>query len=272
MIEISDKEFNVLNSKVGIKSLLQSKRIYIRKALKSTKYEKRIQKLQEELLKLQKWMTLKEQKAVIIFEGRDAAGKGGAIRRIVEHLNPREYRMVALRKPNEIEEGQWYFQRYINHLPKKGEIVFFDRSWYNRAVVEPVNGFCTQEEYDIFMSQINHFEKMMIDSGIYVIKMYFSISKEEQEKRFKEIINSPLKKWKFSNVDAKALELWDEYTKYKEKMFEHTNNIVPWKIIKANRKMDARISSLEYILKQIPYQVKDLKALKHININNQDLD
>jgi len=272
MIEISEKELNILNSKNGINALLQSERIYIKKALKFVKYEKRIAKLQEELLKLQKWMTLKEQKAVIIFEGRDAAGKGGAIRRIVQHLNPREYRMVALPKPDEIESGQWYFQRYINHLPKKGEIVFFDRSWYNRAVVEPVNSFCTKEQYDIFMSQVNHFEKMMVESGIYVIKMYFSISKKEQEKRFKEIINSPLKKWKYSDVDSKALELWDQYTMYKEKMFEKTNDNVQWKIIKANKKMEARISALEYILKQIPYQVKDLSTIKHININKLNLD
>jgi polyphosphate kinase 2 len=272
MLEITDKELNILNSKDGINGLLQTERIYVKKALKFAKYEKRLDKLQEELLKLQKWMTLKGQKAVIIFEGRDAAGKGGAIRRIVEHLNPREYRKVALPKPNEIENGQWYFQRYANQLPKKGEIVFFDRSWYNRAVVEPVNGFCTKEQYDIFMSHVNHFEKMVVDSNIYLIKMYFSISKNEQEKRFKEIINSPLKKWKYSDVDSKALELWNQYTIYKEKMFEHTNKIVPWKIIKANSKMDARISALEYILKQIPYEVKDLRAIKHININNQNLD
>lgn len=264
MVEITEKELQILNTKDGISGLLQTDLIDIKKAVKYAKYEKRLDKLQEELLKLQKWVTLKGKKAIIIFEGRDAAGKGGAIRRIVEHLNPREYRMVALPKPNEVENGQWYFQRYANHLPKKGEIVFFDRSWYNRAVVEPVNGFCTKEEYDIFMSHVNHFEKMMVDSGIYLIKMYFSISKKEQEKRFKEIINNPLKKWKFSDVDSKALELWDQYTLYKEKMFEHTNEVVPWKIITANRKMEARISALEYILQQIPYEVKDLDAIRHI--------
>jgi polyphosphate kinase 2 len=271
MIDITEKELQILNTKDGISGLLQTDRIDIKKAIKHATYEKRLDKLQEELLKLQKWVTLKKQKAVIIFEGRDAAGKGGAIRRIVEHLNPREYRMVALPKPNEVENGQWYFQRYANHLPKKGEIVFFDRSWYNRAVVEPVNDFCSKEEYDNFMSHVNHFEKMVVDSDIYLIKMYFSISKKEQEKRFNEITNNPLKKWKFSDVDSKALDLWDQYTLYKEKMFEHTNEVAPWKIIKANRKMDARISALEYILQQIPYQVKDLDVIKHVNIDKQNV-
>lgn len=271
-MEISDKELEILNTKDGIKGLLQSPRINTKKAIKFAKYEKRLDKLQVELLKLQKWVTLKQKKVVIIFEGRDAAGKGGAIRRIVEHLNPREYRMVALPKPNETEKGQWYFQRYVNVLPKKGEIVFFDRSWYNRAIVEPVNSFCTDEEYERFMEQVNHFEKMMVDSGIHLLKMYFSISKKEQEKRFKEIINSPLKKWKFSAVDAKALDLWEDYTYYKEKMFEHTNAIVPWKTIKANRKMNARIGALEYILHEIPYQVKDLEAIKHVNVEKDFLN
>ncbi len=272
MIQISDKELQILNTKDGIKGLLQSERMSVRKAIKVAKYEKRLDKLQVELLKLQKWVTLKQKKVVIIFEGRDAAGKGGAIRRIVEHLNPREYRMVALPKPNEIEVGQWYFQRYVNQLPKRGEIVFFDRSWYNRAVVEPVNGFCTEEEYERFMRQVNHFEQMMIDSGIYLLKLYFSISKKEQEKRFNEIIDSPLKKWKYSDVDSKALDLWDHYTYYKEQMFERTQEVVPWKVIKANRKMNARIQALEYILHEIPYQVKDLETIKHINIEKEVIE
>ena len=161
MMEITNKESGILNSKDGLKGLLQTDRVYLKKALKFAKYEKRLDKLQEELLKLQQWMTLSGGKAVIIFEGRDAAGKGGAIRRIVEHLNPREYRMVALPKPNEIEKGQWYFQRYINHLPKKGEIVFFDRSWYNRAGVETVMGYCTNEEYEEFLRACPEFEKML---------------------------------------------------------------------------------------------------------------
>ncbi|MCB0516508.1 MAG: polyphosphate kinase 2 [Chitinophagales bacterium] len=269
-MELSEKELNLINSKRGLEGLLLEDKIDVKKTIKYVKYEKRMEKLQEELLKLQKWVVAEGKKVVIIFEGRDAAGKGGAIRRITEHLNPREYKVVALPKPDEIEIGQWYFQRYVNHLPQKGEIVFFDRSWYNRAIVEPVNGFCTQEQYEIFMSQVNEFEKMMLDSGIYLLKMYFSISKKEQEKRFKEIINDPLKKWKYSAVDSKALELWDAYTFYKEKMFERTAKSVKWKIIKANRKTDARITALEYILQKIPYVVKDEEAVKHHNVNKED--
>ena len=152
---------------------------------------------------------------MIVFEGRDAAGKGGAIRRIVEHLNPREHRIIALPKPNEVERGQWYFQRYVRQLPRAGEIVFFDRSWYNRAVVEPVNGFCTQEEYETFMNEVNDVEKMWINSGIYLIKIYFSITKEQQAKRFADIVNSPTKRWKYSSVDQKAQDLFDVYSAYK---------------------------------------------------------
>jgi polyphosphate kinase 2 len=237
------------------------------KALKLLKYDARIAKLQEELIKMQNWVAENNKRVIVIFEGRDAAGKGGAIRRITENLNPRQHRVVALPKPDEVENGQWYFQRYINQLPKAGEIVFFDRSWYNRAVVEPVNDFCTEKEYKIFMRQVNEFEKMVISSGTYLLKLYFSISKDEQEKRFAEIIESPLKKWKFSNVDENALELWDSYTLYKEKMFSKTNTkYAPWKILNANRKSKARIDSLEYILDHIPYQVKDPEVLKHEEI------
>lgn len=155
------------------------------------------------------------------------------------------------------------FQRYINQLPNNGEIVFFDRSWYNRAVVEPVNGFCTKKEYEIFMGQVNEFEKMIQDSGIYLLKLYFSITQKEQERRFKDIVSSPIKKWKYSDVDRRALSLWDEYTKYKEVMFANTQQSAPWKVIKANRKTSARIRAFEYILKQIPYEVKDLERIRH---------
>jgi len=217
-------------------------------------YENKLKKLQGELIKLQKWVEDNDEKVVILFEGRDAAGKGGAIRRITQHLNPREFKVVALPKPTEEERGEWYFQRYINNLPRKGKIVFFDRSYYNRAVVEPVNGFCTDEEYNIFMNQVNDFERMIIESGIRLIKFYFSISKSEQAKRFADIKSSPLKKWKFSPVDQRALRLWDRYTDYKAKMFEKTNTeIAPWHIIKANRKSSARLESIQKVLEIIPY-------------------
>ncbi|MXV38163.1 polyphosphate kinase 2 [Flavobacteriaceae bacterium Ap0902] len=261
--KVTDKALEILNSKQGLRALLSDKSINPSKALKNVKYENRIEELQEELLIMQQWVVKNRKKVVIIFEGRDAAGKGGAIRRTVEHLPPREVRTVALPKPDEIEEGQWYFQRYINQLPKEGEMVFFDRSWYNRAVVEPVNGFCTQAQYHTFMDQVNDIEKMMVRSGLIVIKMYFSITKKEQERRFKEIISSPVKRWKFSKVDERALALWDEYTKYKEWMFEKTQEYVPWRIIKANRKTLARIKTMEYILKQVPYEGKNKDIIKH---------
>lgn len=260
---LTDKELAILNSKKGLNALLSEDRINLKKAIRTVQYEKRLEKLQEELLILQQWVVKNKKKVVIIFEGRDAAGKGGAIRRIVEHLPPREVRVVALPKPDEIEQGQWYFQRYINMFPREGEIVFFDRSWYNRAVVEPVNGFCTAKEYQVFMGQVNDVERMMQQSDIMLLKLYFSITKLEQERRFKDIVNNPRKKWKFSSVDKKALTLWDDYTKYKELMFEKTQVNAPWKVIKANRKTNARLAALEYILKSIPYEVKDVECIQH---------
>ncbi|WP_452229223.1 MULTISPECIES: polyphosphate kinase 2 [unclassified Lacinutrix] len=256
-MKISDKSLKKLNSKKGLKYFLLDENMTAMKAVRLLNYESRLKKLQVELRKLQEYVENNGEKVVIIFEGRDAAGKGGAIRRITEHLNPREFKVVALPKPTEEELGEWYFQRYINNLPRKGKIVFFDRSWYNRAVVEPVNGFCTKEEYDIFMNQVNDFERMLIESGTRVIKFYFSISKNEQAKRFADIKSSPIKKWKFSKVDQKALELWDSYTDYKNLMFEKTNTeISPWIIIKANRKSLARIEAMQKVLELIPYKTK----------------
>jgi len=264
--DLTEKDLKLLNSKKGIKQFLKEQNFTIPKILRYVKYENKLKDLQEELIKLQKWVGENDEKVVILFEGRDAAGKGGAIRRTTEHLNPREFKVVALSKPTEDEKSQWYFQRYINHLPKKGKIVFFDRSWYNRAVVEPVNGFCTQEEYYRFMNQVNEFERMLIESGIRLIKFYFSISKEEQDERFQDIKTSPLKKWKYSAVDAKALELWDDYTDYKNKMFEKTNTeLSPWIVIKANRKSKARIEAIQKVLELIPYDSKDLEVIKPFN-------
>lgn len=263
-MELTQEQFEILNTKKGYYALLQNEKTDVEKALRFIKYEKRLANLQEELIKMQNWVVENNKKIVVIFEGRDAAGKGGAIRRITEHLNPREHRVVALPKPDEVEIGQWYFQRYINKLPKAGELVFFDRSWYNRAVVEPVNDFCTPEEYSLFMEQVNDFEKMIINSGTYLLKLYFSISKDEQEKRFNDIKINPLKKWKYSPVDQKALELWDKYTEYKEKMFSVTStSLAPWKVFKANKKPKARIDALEYILHNIPYIKKNQEILKH---------
>ncbi len=249
------EEMDLFNSKIGLHTLLKRKKLNPDKALEEIKYLTVLREKQEELIKLQKWVIDNDEKVVILFEGRDAAGKGGAIRRITEYINPRHFRKVALNKPTEDESKQWFFQRYINQLPKPGEIVFFDRSWYNRAVVEPVNGFCTEKEYKIFMSHVNDFERMLIDANIHLVKFYFSISKEEQAMRFKDIKSNPLKRWKMTPVDERAQELWEDYTKYKERMFEATNTeIAPWLIIHANKKSSARLEAVSHLLEVIPYK------------------
>ncbi|MRH99605.1 polyphosphate kinase 2 [Kriegella sp. EG-1] len=251
----TSEDMDLLNSKLGLYALLRNKKVNVDKALESTRHTVKLKKAQEELIKLHNWVINTNQKVVVLFEGRDAAGKGGAIRRITEYINPRHFKIIALNKPNSDEKEQWFFQRYINHLPKPGEIVFFDRSWYNRAGVDPVNNFCTQEEYEIFMSQVNDFEKMLLQSGTFLIKFYFSISKEEQKKRFDEIKKSPLKRWKMTDVDRKAQELWDDYTKYKERMFNETNTeIAPWIVIEGNNKPIARIKAIQHLLEMIPYE------------------
>lgn len=252
--KLSDTDLKKLNSKRGLLALFNGKDYNIQRAIRYYDYEMHLKKLQVELIRLQTWAIQNEERIIIIFEGRDAAGKGGAIRRVTERMNPRHLRIVALPKPTADERTQWYFQRYVNQFPKAGEIVFFDRSWYNRAVVEPVNGFCTHEEYQIFMTQVNDFERMIVQSGIRLVKIYMSISKREQEKRFEEIRNNPLKQWKMTLVDEKAQELWDVYTEYKRKMFDNTKSTnLPWKIIKANRKTSARVEAIQHILKSIPY-------------------
>lgn len=254
-MKLTEKDAKLLNTKVGMNNLLRYETLNFDKAIRYTKYELRLKKLQAEMVDLQQWVIDNRQRVVVIFEGRDAAGKGGAIRRITAHINPRHYRVVALPKPTEDEVDQWYFQRYVTQLPKPAEIVFFDRSWYNRAVVEPVNGFCKPEEYEVFMNQVNGFEQMIVESGAHLLKIYFSITKDEQQRRFDDIQNNPLKRWKMTPVDEKAQSLWDEYTKYKLRMFEHTNTeLVPWKVIKANRKTSARLESLKYILDSVPYK------------------
>jgi len=255
MEKLSPKNLKKLNSKRGLQLFLSHDDMTIPKALRILSHESKLERLQEELIKLQQWVEVEGEKLVVIFEGRDAAGKGGAIRRITQHLNPREFNVVALSKPTDEEKNQWYFQRYIKNLPRNGQITFFDRSWYNRAVVEPVNGFCTQNDYEVFMNQVNEFEKMIFDSGIRVVKFYFSISKDEQSRRFEDIKSSPVKKWKFSKVDEAALELWEDYTQYKTKMFDKTNTeIAPWIIIKANKKSKARVEVIEKLLELVPYK------------------
>ncbi|MEP4094961.1 polyphosphate kinase 2 [Reichenbachiella sp.] len=225
--------------------------------LDKLKYEMELAKLQSELVNLQQWVKKKKKRVCVIFEGRDAAGKGGSIKRFKEHLNPRYSRVVALTRPTEVEKGQWYFRRYVKELPNPGEMVFFDRSWYNRAVVEPVMGFCTENQYDKFMIQVPEFEHLLYEDNVTIIKFWFSISKKEQKNRFDARMKNPLKRWKFSPVDMKGQELWERYTHYKEQMFSKTHtNFCPWTIVKTNNKREARLESIRHVLSQFNYDGK----------------
>ena len=220
-------------------------------------YEKQKYALQVELLKLQAWVKATGQRVVILFEGRDAAGKGGTIKRMMEHLNPRGARVVALEKPSDTERGQWYFQRYVQHLPTAGEIVMFDRSWYNRAGVERVMGFCDQAEYLEFLRQVPDFERHLVSSGIHLVKFWFSVSQEEQRRRFQQRKVHPLKQWKLSPVDLASLDKWDDYTRAKEAMFAHTDTAdAPWIVVKSDCKKRARLNAMRYVLNRLPYEGK----------------
>ena len=231
---------------------LEKVQIWVRKD--TLEYEKQLTKLQIELLKLQNYVKENGLKVLMIFEGRDAAGKGGTIKRITEHLNPRGARVVALEKPSDIEKTQWYFQRYTKHLPSAGEIVLFDRSWYNRAGVEPVMGFCTTEEHHEFLREVPEFEKMLVKSGIILMKFYFSVSKKEQLKRFKKREVDPLKQFKLSPIDKESQNLWDKYTVAKFSMLMASNtDIAPWIVIKCDNKKRARLNCIRYILSQVEY-------------------
>lgn len=225
-------------------------------------YEKQKYQLQVELLKLQAWVKETGQRVVILFEGRDAAGKGGAIKRFMEHLNPRGARVVALEKPTPTESGQWYFQRYVQHLPTAGEIVMFDRSWYNRAGVERVMGFCSNDEYTEFVRQAPEFERNLVRSGIHLIKFWFSVSRAEQRRRFKERKVHPLKQWKLSPIDLASLDKWEDYTKAKESMFFYTDTAdAPWTVIKSDCKKRARLNAMRYVLHKLPYKGKDMDTI-----------
>ncbi|GAA5014686.1 polyphosphate kinase 2 [Acinetobacter puyangensis] len=229
-------------------------------------YEAQKKLLQIELLKVQSWVKDTGQKVVCIFEGRDAAGKGGTIKRFMEHLNPRGARVVALEKPSEAERGQWYFQRYIKELPTAGEMVFFDRSWYNRAGVERVMGFCQPHEYLQFMRQTPEVERMLVNSGIHLFKFWFSVSREEQLRRFVARRDDPLKHWKLSPIDVQSLDRWDDYTEAKNQMFFHTHTgDAPWTIIKSDDKKRARLNCIRAFLHQLDYPDKDLKAIQKVD-------
>lgn len=255
--KLSEEDLNLINTSKGLVKLLKAKRIKVNDVLRVIEYERELVNLQVELVKLQRWVQDNKKRIAVIFEGRDAAGKGGTIRRFIEHLNPRTIRVVALPKPTEEETGQWYFQRYTKQLPDAGEIVFFDRSWYNRAVVEPVNGFCAKAEYERFMQQVPEYEHMLYEDGVTLVKFWFSISKEEQSRRFQSRKLNPLKQWKLSPIDEKAQSLWNSYTKFKEEMFSKTHtSYSPWIIVKANDKKSARLESIRHVLSLFEYTEK----------------
>ena len=261
---ISLEDFQSVSSTKELKELIKDRGVQNEKVFDKLQYEAELEELQIELVKLQQWAKKTKQRIAIIFEGRDAAGKGGSIRRFMEHLNPRSMRLVALNKPTETEQGQWYFRRYIKHLPNPGEIVFFDRSWYNRAVVEPVMGFCSDDQYEQFMIQVPEFEHMLREDGVRIIKLWFSITKEEQLMRFNSRLENPVKRWKYSPVDKKGQELWDRYTYFKEQMFSKTHtSYSPWITIKTNVKYEARLESIRYVLSQFKY---DGKADRNTNL------
>ncbi len=238
----------------------------IRSRMSRVRYEREKRQLQIELLKLQAWVKETGQRVVILFEGRDAAGKGGAIKRFMEHLNPRGARVIALEKPTDIERAQWYFQRYIEHLPTAGEIVLFDRSWYNRAGVERVMGFCTTDEYMEFMHQCPNFERMLVRSGIHLFKFWFSVTREEQRRRFSQRQKDPLKQWKLSPVDLASLDKWPEYTRAKEAMFVTTDTQeAPWHVIRSDDKKRARINAMRLVLSHFHYSARDDRAIGRVD-------
>jgi polyphosphate kinase 2 len=255
---LTSEDFQSLKNNEELLSILEKKGNSSDKVKNTLLYNSELRLLQIELVKLQHYISSQNKRVAVIFEGRDAAGKGGNIRRFMEHLNPRSSRLVALNKPTEVEKGQWYFQRYIKELPNPGEIVFFDRSWYNRAVVEPVMGFCSDKQYKEFLVQVPEFEHMMYEDGVVIIKFWLSITKEEQAERFEDRKENPLKRWKFSPVDKQGQILWDKYTHYKSEMFSKTHTTYsPWMIIKTNDKKVARLEAIRHVLSQFNYDKKN---------------
>jgi len=248
--------------KAEVRRLFETGEYPYKRKIKREKYEREKAALQIELLKVQEWVRNSGERIVLLFEGRDAAGKGGTIKRFMEHLNPRGARVVALDKPTDRERTQWYYQRYIEHLPAAGEIVMFDRSWYNRAGVERVMGFCNPQEYLEFMRQTPELERMIVRSGVRLFKYWFSVTQEEQLKRFKSRENEPLKKWKLSPIDRESLDKWADYTEAKEAMFFYTDTAdAPWTVIKSNDKKRARLNCMRHFLSTLPYPGKDMQVV-----------
>lgn len=231
--------------------------------MKTALYEKELERLQVELVTMQRWVAKSGARVLVIFEGRDAAGKGGAIKRIMQYLNPRAARVVALPQPSEREKGQWYFQRYIERLPTQGEIVLWDRSWYNRAVVERVMGYCTDEQYELFIDQVPIVEKMLVDDGIIFIKYWFSVSDKEQQKRFKSRLKDPMRRWKLSPTDLESITKWEDYSRAKDAMFEATDSEhAPWWTIDSDDKKAARLNAINHLLSLVPYEHTEPEPVK----------
>lgn len=260
MAEFDLEDLEKISKSREIIDLLVSKGIIKeKKFLEQLKYEKELSSLQEEMLRLQEYIIQQGKRMLIIYEGRDAAGKGGTISRTISKMNPKNYRVVALPKPTESEQKQWYFQRYINQLPMKGEVVFFDRSWYNRAVVEPVFGFCSPEQHERFMQQVNPLEHLLIDDEIILLKFFLNISKEEQKKRLEERKKDPMKQYKIGGLDEQAQEKWEDYTHYFNKMLQETSTgKSPWIEIKTDDKKQARLETMKYILQAVSDFKSDL--------------
>ena len=251
------------NDPARIRELFRTGRYPYRTRIGRAAYETRKAELQVELLKVQNWVRHSGERVVVICEGRDAAGKGGTIKRFMEHLNPRAATVVALEKPTERERGQWYFQRYIEHLPSRGEMVFFDRSWYNRAGVERVMGFCSSLEYLDFMRQVPDLERMLVQSGIRLFKYWFSVTRDEQTRRFKSRESDPLKQWKLSPIDHQSRDKWAEYTEAKEAMFFYTDTAdAPWTVIKSDDKKRARLNCMQHFLKNLDYPGRDSHVVR----------
>lgn len=249
----TEEELKLLNSYEAMEYLLRADQLDFEDAVQQIQYKRALKPLQVELIKVQNWVVENNRQVLILVEGREFAGKKSLIRAFTEHLNPRSMRTVALRKPTVAQKGQWYFKRYIEQLPERGEMVFFDRSWYNRAMVEPVNGFCTHEEYERFMREVNHFERMLSEDGIIIIKIYLSITKKEQQRRIELVRRNPLRRWELTPVDLRAVELWDVYTKYKKEMFRVTNTRKNrWHIIKKDDTRMAALQAFREVLKVLP--------------------
>jgi len=274
--QVPKKQVSKKEKKRSFKEKMKAKgKVQIWKKIETIEYEKELASLQVELLKFQNYVKEKGLKILMIFEGRDAAGKGGTIKRITEHLNPRGARVVALEKPNEKESTQWYFQRYVTHLPAAGEIVLFDRSWYNRSMVEPVMGFCTERQHHKFLKDAPEFEEMLVDEGIQLFKFYFSVSKDEQARRFKARETDPLKQYKLSPVDKESQRLWDEYSLAKFMMLSATHtDAAPWTIVKSDNKKQARLNTIKHILNFVDYPDKpkeeEIKVDRKIIVYGRD--